>query len=94
MNMYVSNLGFQIRDEELKALFTEFGDVQSAKVILDRESGRSKGFAFVEMADQVGEQAMKELDGRFVDGRTMSVSIAKPKSTSNSGSFSQGRSRW
>jgi RNA recognition motif-containing protein len=83
MNMYVSNLGFQIRDEELKALFTEFGEVHSAKVILDRESGRSKGFAFVEMPEEVGAVAMKELDGRFVDGRTMSVSIAKPKPTTS-----------
>jgi RNA recognition motif-containing protein len=93
MNMYVSNLGFQVRDEELKSLFTEYGEVHSARVILDRESGRSKGFAFVEMPEEAGELAMKELDGRFVDGRTMSVSVAKPKSNAGTGSFS-GKSRW
>jgi len=95
MNMYVSNLGFQVSDEELASLFNEFGEVTSAKVIMDRETGRSRGFAFVEMADEASEEAMKKLDGRHIDGRTISVSKAKPKASSGSGSFGKERSnRW
>ena len=68
MNMYVSNLGFQVNDEELKTLFNKFGEVTSAKVVMDRETGRSRGFGFVEMADTAAEEAMKSLDGTQVDG--------------------------
>jgi len=91
--MYVSNLGFQVTDEELKSMFSKYGEVTSAKVIADRETGRSRGFAFVEMADKEAESAMKELDGTHVDGRTISVSKAKPRS--DSGSFQRDRgNRW
>ena len=93
MNMYVSNLGFQVTDEELRAMFSKYGEVTSAKVIADRETGRSRGFAFVEMADEAAEKAMKELDGTHADGRTISVSKARPKS--DSGSFQRDRgNRW
>lgn len=93
MNMYVSNLGFQVTDEELKSMFTKYGEVTSAKVIADRTTGRSRGFAFVEMADEAAEKAMKELDGTHTDGRTMSVAKAKPKS--EGGSSQRDRSnRW
>lgn len=96
--MYVSNLGFQVTDEDLKNLFNKFGEVTSAKVIMDRETGRSRGFAFVEMADKAGEEAMKELDGKQIDGRAISVSKARPKSNnggSGGGSFSRDRgNRW
>jgi RNA recognition motif-containing protein len=90
MNMYVSNLGFQVTDEELRSMFSKYGEVTSVKVIADRETGRSRGFAFVEMADQAAEKAMKELDGASADGRTMSVAKAKPKS--DGGSFQRDRS--
>lgn len=91
--MYVSNLGFQVTGEELKSMFSKYGEVTSAKVIADRETGRSRGFAFVEMADKAAESAMKELDGTHVDGRTISVSKAKPRS--DSGSFQRDRgNRW
>jgi len=78
--MYVSNLSFHTNDESLKALFSPFGEVTSAKVINDRETGRSRGFGFVEM-DVVSEAqaAMKSLDNKEVEGRTMSVSVAKEK---------------
>ena len=96
--MYVSNLSFQVTDEQLKSLFDKFGEVTSAKVIIDRETGRSRGFAFVEMADKAGEDAMKELDGSNLDGRTISVAKAKPKSSNGGGgggSFSRDRgNRW
>jgi RNA recognition motif-containing protein len=96
MNMYVSNLGFQVTDEELRSLFDKFGEVTSVKVIMDRETGRSRGFAFVEMADKAGEEAMKELDGKQLDGRAISVTKARPKSDGGGGgSYSRDRgNRW
>ncbi|MBP7556121.1 MAG: RNA-binding protein [Chitinophagaceae bacterium] len=80
MNMYVSNLGFQLQDSDLQQLFCVFGDVASAKIIKDRETGRSRGFGFVEMpsADQANT-AMKALNNREISGRAMSVSVAKEK---------------
>ena len=80
MNMYVSNLSFHTTDETLKALFTPFGNVTSAKVIMDRDSGQSRGFGFVEM-DIVaeGQAAMKALNNKEIEGRALSVSVAKEK---------------
>ncbi len=95
MNMYVSNLGFQVTDEELKSMFNKYGEVTSAKVVMDRETGRSRGFGFVEMADKAAEEAMKDLDGTQMDGRSISVSKARPKTDNKNDSFSRGRSnRW
>ncbi|MBI1341875.1 MAG: RNA-binding protein [Terrimonas sp.] len=80
MNMYVSNLSFHTDDQALKALFAQFGNVSSAKVISDRETGRSRGFGFVEMDDATeAEAAMKGLNNKEVEGRAMSVSVAKEK---------------
>jgi len=93
MNMYVSNLGFGVTEGDLKSMFGKYGEVTSAKVITDRETGRSRGFAFVEMADEAAEKAMKELDGTQADGRTIAISKAKPKS--DNGSFQRDRgNRW
>jgi RNA recognition motif-containing protein len=98
MNIYVSNLGFDVQDEDLKDFFTPYGEVTSAKVITDRETGRSRGFGFVEMADEAAsKKAIAELDGKTVENRTISVSVAKPKgdrpSRGNSGdNFNNGKS--
>jgi len=90
MNLYVSNLGFQVNDDDLMKLFTPYGQVTSAKVILDRETGRSRGFGFVEMpVDEEARKAIKELEGKPVEGRSLSVSEARPK-TDNRNSFSGG----
>ena len=95
MNLYVSNLGFHINDEDLKTLFAAYGDVTSAKVITDKITGRSRGFGFVEMSqDSEGQNAIKELEGREIEGRNISVTVAKPK-TDRGNSYSGGRnSRW
>jgi RNA recognition motif-containing protein len=82
--MYVSNLSFNTNDETLKQLFEKFGAVSSAKVITDRETGRSRGFGFVEMAnDTEANAAMSGLNNTEVEGRTMSVSVAREKQPRN-----------
>jgi RNA recognition motif-containing protein len=84
MNMYVSNLSFHTTDENLRELFEKFGTVSSAKVITDRESGRSRGFGFVEMsADAEAKAAIQGLNNKEVEGRAMSVSVAKEKKADN-----------
>lgn len=80
MNMYVSNLAFHTDDAALNTLFSRYGNVTSAKVINDRETGRSRGFGFVEMeGEEEAQAAMKGLHNKEVEGRAMSVSIAKEK---------------
>lgn len=80
MNIYVSNLSFSIHDEELRRVFTTYGDVSSASVVMDRFTNRSKGFGFVEMGDdQAGQKAINELNGSMLDGRPINVSLARPK---------------
>ena len=74
MNMYVGNLSFEVNENELKELMSEFGNVASAKIITDRESGRSKGFGFVEMDDNTeASKAINALNGKMLKGRTMVV---------------------
>lgn len=80
MNIYVSNLGFSSQDEDLNKLFSEYGTVTSAKVIMDKVTSRSRGFAFVEMPDkQAAEIAIRELNGKMLDGRQVRVSESKAK---------------
>lgn len=102
MNIYVSNLSFNVQDEDLREFFTEYGEVTSAKVINDRETGRSRGFGFVEMSDdEASKKAIAELDGATVEGRTIKVMEAKPKEDkparsggfrNNGGNFNNGNS--
>ncbi len=87
MNIYVSNLSFNTNDAELNELFSAYGEVSSAKVIMDRESGRSRGFGFVEMPnDAEGKEAMTALNNKEVEGRAMSVSVAKEREERSGGS--------
>ncbi|QKF74344.1 RNA-binding protein [Aliarcobacter faecis] len=80
MNIYVGNLSYKMNDKELEATFAKFGAVKSAKVIMDKETGRSKGFAFVEMEDSAaGNAAIEALNGNACEGRTLRVNEAKPK---------------
>ena len=80
MNIYAGNLPYSLTDDALKALFEEFGAVKSAKVIMDRETGRAKGFGFVEMENKEdGAKAVEALDGADVAGRNLRVNEAKPR---------------
>jgi RNA recognition motif-containing protein len=91
MNIYVSNLSFNVTDEDLNEYFAEYGEVSSAKVILDKFTQKSRGFAFVEMADdEAAKKAISELDGASVDGRTINVSIAKPREERTGGNGGGG----
>ena len=76
--LYVGNIAFQTTNEELAQVFGQFGTVTSAQVITDRETGRSRGFAFVEMADG-GEEAVNAMNGALLGGRTLTVNEAKPR---------------
>ena len=91
MNMYVSNLSFHTTDEDLKALFSQFGEVSSAKVIMDRETNRSRGFGFVEMpSDSEAKAAMSALNNKDIEGRALSVSVAREKSSGGGGGRNSG----
>jgi RNA recognition motif-containing protein len=80
MNIFISNLSFRINDEDLRQLFEEYGDITSAKVIIDKYTGKSRGFGFVEMSsDESAKKAIEELDRAEYDGKVITVSVARPK---------------
>lgn len=80
MNIYVGNLSFGLDDRDLEELFEQYGSVSSAKVIIDRDTGRSKGFGFVEMPDDTEAQnAIHALNDQAVDGRNIRVNEARPR---------------
>ena len=79
MNIYVGNLNYGVKEEELSQIFGEFGEVTSVKIITDKYSGRSKGFGFIEMAvDEEGQKAIDGLNGTDVKGRDIKVNEARP----------------
>jgi cold-inducible RNA-binding protein len=91
MNIYVGNLSYDLSEEDLKKAFEEFGQVESAKIISDMYSGRSKGFGFVEMSNEAEAQsAIDGLNGKDLKGRTLNVNQARPRSEGRGGS-KQGR---
>ncbi len=80
MNIYVGNLSYSIKEDGLRELFEEYGEVSSAKIITDRETGRSKGFGFVEMTnEEEANAAIENLNGKDVEGRNINVSKARPR---------------
>ena len=91
--LYVGNLSWGTADADLTELFSQFGEVTSARVITDRETGRSRGFGFVELDDAAAEKAMKDLDGQEFQGRNLRVNEAqeKPRRTGGGGG---GGGRW
>ena len=92
MNIYVSNLSFHTSEADLKDLFSKFGNVTSAKIIMDRETNRSRGFAFVEMpSEEEGNAALSGLNQKEIEGRPLSVSIAREKESRSGGRDSFNR---
>jgi len=85
MKLYVGNLAYSVNDTTLRSLFEPFGNVESARVISDRDTGSSKGFGFVEMADADAQKAMGALNGREVDGRALRVNEARPQENRGGG---------
>lgn len=80
MNIYVGNLSYRMGDSDLEAVFAKFGEVLSAKIIMDRDTGRSKGFGFVEMAtDIAGNEAIESLNESEIEGRKLRVNEARPR---------------
>jgi RNA recognition motif-containing protein len=80
MDIYVGNLPYEINEETLREVFSEFGSVEKVNVIMDRDTGRAKGFAFITMPDsEEAQNAIKSLDGNSVEGREMKVNQAKPR---------------
>jgi cold-inducible RNA-binding protein len=95
MRIYVGNLSYQTQNADLEQAFLAFGDVESATVVMDRDTNRSKGFGFVEMPDQA--QAMSAIAGlneKDVDGRTLTVNEARPREERPRGGSGGGGSRW
>src|ERR1035437_11194331 len=79
-NLFIGSLAYATTDDTLNAFFAQIGEVESARVITDRDSGRSKGFGFVEFKDEANNQkAVDQLDGKELDGRAISVGLARPK---------------
>ena len=80
MNIYIGNLSYKVRENDLKEVMEDYGTVDSVKIVKDRDTGKSKGFAFVEMAsDADAQRAIEELNGAEYEGRTMVVKEARPK---------------
>ncbi len=91
MKLYVGNLPHQMTEEQLNTLFTEAGNVASAKIITDRQTGQPRGFGFVEMETKLeGQKAISMLNGREVDGRPLAVNEARPQTK---GGFGGGGGR-
>ena len=92
-NLYVGNLSYETTEETLRTLFAEYGEIESCNLITDRYTGRSRGFAFVEMStEEAGEAAMTGLSGKMVDDRELRVDKAKPKRDDRGSD--RGRSNW
>lgn len=94
MNIYISNLSYAVNDGDLNELFSEYGEVSSAKVITDRETNKSRGFGFVEMPDdEAGKKAIDELNSAEYDGRVIKVNEARPRTErrDNGGNFNRRR---
>jgi RNA recognition motif-containing protein len=98
IKIYVGNLSFDSSEGELQCLFEAYGAVDSARIIVDQFTNRSRGFGFIEMSNrEEGLKAIQELDSKDLGGRALKVNEARPKTNSNSGGDSRrgaGRSRW
>jgi RNA recognition motif-containing protein len=89
--IYVGNLSFGATEDQVRELFAEFGDIQSLAMINDRDTGRFRGFAFVEMEDSAANAAIKALNGKEIDGRELNVNEARPREERSGGSYGGSR---
>lgn len=88
MNIYVANINWKTKDESLEALFARYGEVSSAHIITDRETGRSRGFGFVEMPDEEqGQAAIDAVNGTEFEGKVLTVNVARPREERPRGGF-------
>jgi len=95
MNIYVGNLAWEMTEEDLQKEFSAFGEVESARIITDKFSGRSKGFGFVEMPNkEEADKAISELNGKDLKGRAIKVNEARPRRDDNRGSGGFGDKRY
>ncbi|MBL7963099.1 MAG: RNA-binding protein [Flavobacteriales bacterium] len=94
MNIYVANVAYSVRDQELRELFEQFGEVTSAKIIMDKATNRSRGFGFVEMSDDnSGRSAIEGTNGKNFHGRDLVVNEARPRPEGDRGGFRGGNDR-
>jgi cold-inducible RNA-binding protein len=95
MKLYVGNLSFSTTNGDLSNLFSQVGPVESVSMVTDRDTGQSRGFAFIEMADRsAGEAAITQFNGHTLDGRSLKVSEAKPKEARPGGGGGGGRGKY
>jgi cold-inducible RNA-binding protein len=94
-NLYVGNLSYDTTEDSLRTLFAEYGEIESVNLITDRYTGRSRGFAFVEMStEEAAQQAMSGMNGKQIDDREIKVDKAKPRQKRDSERSGWGRSSW
>jgi RNA recognition motif-containing protein len=94
-NLYVGNLSYDTTEDTLRKLFAEYGPIESIDFMTDRYTGRSRGFAFVEMStEEAAQEAVRALDGSLLDDREIRVDEARPRATRDQRQGAQGRSRW
>ena len=94
-NLFVGNMHFETTEGDLRALFEQFGEVTRLQVMTDRDTGRSRGFAFVDMADdQAAAKAVAALNGKEVNGRTLNVNEARPKTEGGAGNRKKREPHW
>ena len=101
MKIFVGNLSFGATEDSVRSLFETHGPVERVSIVTDRETGRSRGFGFVEMGDAEGQKAISALSGRELDGRALTINEARPKTDrgydgggSNSGGYKRSQARW
>jgi len=94
-NIYVGNLSFQTTEQDLEAAFSAYGQVERAQLVKDRDTGKSRGFGFVEMTDDAGaDRAIEALNGSQLDGRSLTVNEARPREARPSGGGGGGGNRF
>ena len=94
MNIYVGNLSYEVSDKDLETAFAQYGQITSARIVMDRDTNRPRGFGFVEMANKTEAQAaMQALNGKDLKGRTITVNEARPKAESGGGNRFSGGGR-